>query len=120
MLGDLSENAEYDAAKDAQAHCEARIAELEGKLGNVRVIEDLSIPADKVYIGALVTVEDLEKKETKTHRLVSPEEAGLDEDNLSIFSPVGKGLMGHAAGEELEIEIPAGVLRCKILEIKRP
>jgi len=119
LLGDLSENAEYDAAKDAQAHCEARIAELEGSLSNVRVIDDLDIPSDKIYIGAIVTGEDLDKKEKFTHRLVSPEEAGLEDDNLSIFSPIGKALMGHVPGDELEIEVPAGIVRYKVLEIKR-
>ena len=120
LQGDLSENAEYDAAKEAQAHCEARIAELEAKLANVRIIEDQNIPADKVYIGAIVTVQDLETQEEMQYMMVSPEEANYEENKLSIFSPVGKGLLGKAAGEELAIQVPAGTLNYKILKIERP
>lgn len=119
LQGDISENAEYDAAKDAQAHCEAKIAELEGKLANVRLIEDQNIPADKVYIGAIVTLKDLDSGEDLTYTLVSAEEANYEENKLSIFSPIGKGLLGHGAGEEVTIKVPAGTLRYKILTIKR-
>ena len=117
--GDISENAEYDAAKDAQAHCEARIAELELKLANVRIIENENIPDDKVFIGATVTLRDLENKEEVKYTMVSSEEANYEENKLSIFSPVGKGLMGHRAGEEITIKVPAGTLRYKILKIER-
>ena len=120
LLGDISENAEYDAAKDAQAHNEARIAEMEGKLANVRIIEDQDIPTDKIYIGAFVTLEDLDTNEKLKYMLVSSEEANYEENKISIFSPIGKGLMGHAAGEKLEIKVPSGVLHYKILKIERP
>ena len=120
LLGDISENAEYDAAKDAQAHCEARIVELEGKLGNVRIIEDQNIPADKVYIGAIVTLKDMEKGEDVKYMFVSPEEASYEENKLSIFSPIGKGLTAHQEGEEVEIHVPTGVQKYKILKIERP
>ncbi|MFA5260105.1 MAG: transcription elongation factor GreA [Candidatus Omnitrophota bacterium] len=120
LQGDLSENAEYDAAKDAQAHCEARIAELETKLANVRIIESQNIPADKVYIGAIVTLRDLDTQEELQYMMVSPEEANYEENKLSIFSPVGKGLLGKAAGEEMVIQVPAGTLKYKILKIERP
>jgi len=120
LQGDLSENAEYDAAKDAQAHCEARIAELESKLANVRIIESQNIPADKVYIGAIVTLRDMETQEELQYMMVSPEEANYEENKLSIFSPIGKGLLGKAPGEELDIQVPAGTLRYKILKIERP
>ena len=120
LLGDLSENAEYDAAKDAQAQIAARLAEVEGKLAKVRIIEDENIPSDKIYIGAMVTLKDLEKEEELTYMLVSPEEADYEENKLSIFSPVGKGLMGLAVGEEAEIQVPAGTLKYKVLDIKRP
>lgn len=118
--GDISENAEYDAAKDAQAHCEARIAELEGKLANVRIIEDQNIPSDKVYIGALVTLKDMNTGEDIRYTLVSAEEANYEENKLSIFSPVGKGLVGKAVDEEVSIKVPAGMLKYKILKIDRP
>ncbi len=120
LQGDISENAEYDAAKEAQAHNAARIAELEAKLAKVRIIEDENIPADKVYIGAIVTLEDIDRGETVKYMMVSPEEASYEENKLSIFSPVGKGLMGKAEGEEVEIDVPAGKLRYKIVKIERP
>ena len=120
LQGDISENAEYDAAKDAQAHCEARIAEMEAKLVNVRIIEDQNIPSDKVYIGALVTLHDLDTQEEMKYMLVSSEEANFEENKLSIFSPVGKGLIGHQEGEEVQCKVPAGILRYKILKIERP
>ncbi len=119
-LGDISENAEYDAAKDAQAHNEARISELEGKLSKVRIIENENIPSDKVYIGAIVTIKDLENDEKIEYTMVSPEEANYEENKISIFSPVGKGLMGHKEGETIDIKVPAGTLRYKVLKIKRP
>ncbi len=118
--GDISENAEYDAAKEAQAHNEAKIAELEGKLSNVRIIEDEKIASDKVYIGAIVTLQDLDNDEELTYMLVSPEEASYEENKISVFSPIGKGLLSHKAGETLEIKVPAGTLRYKIKKIKRP
>jgi len=118
--GDISENAEYDAAKEAQGHCEARIAELEGKLSNVHIIEDMDIPADKVYIGAIVTLKDLDNGEEIQYSLVSPEEADYENNKISMMSPIGKGLMGKAADEEVEIQAPAGTLNYKILKIARP
>ena len=117
--GDISENAEYDAAKEAQAHNEARIAELETKLTNVRIIENENIPSDKVFIGAVVTLEDVDSDEELTYMLVSPEEASYEENKISIFSPIAKGLLGHKAGETLEIKVPAGTLKYKIKKIKR-
>ncbi len=118
--GDISENAEYDAAKEAQAHNEAKIAELETKLSNVRIIENENIPSDKVFIGAIVTLQDLDNDEELTYMLVSPEEASYEENKISVFSPIGKGLLGHKAGETLEIKVPAGMLKYKIKKIKRP
>ena len=120
LLGDISENAEYDAAKDAQAHCEARIAELENSLSNVRIIEDQNIPGDKIYIGAIVKIKDLGTKEEIQYQLVAPEESDFEQNKLSVFSPIGKGLMGKQIGDEAEIKAPAGVLRYKILSIERP
>jgi transcription elongation factor GreA len=118
--GDISENAEYDAAKEAQAHNEARISELESKLTNVRLIENENIPSDKVFIGAVVSLRDLENDEDLEYMLVSPEEASYEENKISVFSPIGKALLGHKAGETLEIKVPAGTLKYKIKKIKRP
>ncbi len=120
LQGDISENAEYDAAKDAQAHCEARISDLEMKLAKVRIIDNENIPSDKIFIGAIVTLRDLESDEKLKYMLVSPEEANYDENKISIFSPIGKGLLGRAQGEEVQLKVPAGTLRYKILKIKRP
>ena len=120
LQGDISENAEYDAAKEAQAHNVARIADVEGKLAKVKIIEDQNIPSDKIYIGAIVTLEDLDNDEELTYMLVSPEEASYEENKISVFAPIGKALMGHKAGETLAIKVPAGTLNYKILKIKRP
>jgi transcription elongation factor GreA len=120
LQGDLSENAEYDAAKEKQGHLNARINDLESKLAQVRIIEDENIPSDKVYIGAVVTLMDLDTTEEMTYMLVSPEEANYEEDKISMTSPIGKALMGHAEGEELSIDVPAGTLNYQILKIERP
>ena len=120
LQGDISENAEYDAAKDAQAHCEARIAELESKLAQVRIIENENIPHDKIYIGAIATLLDLDTDEKLKYMLVSPEESNYEENKISISSPIGKSLLGHMAGETLNIKVPAGELRYKVLKIERP
>lgn len=120
LLGDISENAEYDAAKDAQAHNEARIAQLELKLSKVRFIENEKIASDKIYIGAIVDLKDLNSGEEFKYIMVSPEEADYEENKLSIFSPIGKGLMGRKVDEKVEIKVPAGVLKYKILKIARP
>jgi transcription elongation factor GreA len=118
-MGDLSENAEYDAAKDAQAHLEKRIAELEDKLGRARIIENENISSDKVYIGATVGLKDLDTDEEIAYMMVAPPEANYEENRLSIESPIGKALMGRAVHEVVEVVVPAGTLRYKILEIRR-
>ena len=120
LQGDISENAEYDAAKDAQAHCERRISELEAKLAQVRLIENENIPSDKVFIGAKVKIKDLDTNEELQYFLVSQEESNYEENKISVTSPVGKGLLGHKEGEKMEIKVPAGTLRYKILKITRP
>jgi len=120
LQGDLSENAEYDAAKEAQAHNAVRVSELEGNLTKVRIIEDENIPSDKIYIGALVTLKDLKTEEEITYQIVSAEEANYEENKISMISPIGKGLMGQAEGAELTINVPAGALQYKVLKIARP
>ena len=119
LQGDLSENAEYDAAKDAQAHNEARIAELEAKLARGRIIDDKDIPKDKAFIGATVSLKDLETDEEMSYTLVSAEEANYEENKISITSPVGKALLGKKINDEVEINVPAGVLKYRIIKIKR-
>ncbi len=120
LQGDLKENAEYAAAKEAQGYNVARGTDIESKLAKVRIIEDEDIPGDKIYIGAIVTLMDLDMDEEFTYMLVSPEEADYDENKISIISPIGKALMGHAEDEELAIDVPAGTLNYKVLKIERP
>jgi transcription elongation factor GreA len=118
-MGDLSENAEYDAAKDAQAHLEKRIHELEDKLSRARIIENENIASDKVYVGATVCLKDLDTEEELEYVIVSPPEADYAQNKISIESPIGKALMGQAEGVAVKIHVPAGILTYKILKITR-
>ncbi|HTP78933.1 MAG TPA: transcription elongation factor GreA [Bacteroidota bacterium] len=117
--GDLSENAEYDAAREAQAHLELKISKLEETLSRARVLESSDLPNDKVYILSLVKLQDLKSKEIAEYRLVAPEEADFDLNKISVTSPFGKGLMGKVKGDVVKIKVPAGSLEYKILEISR-
>ncbi len=116
--GDISENAEYDAAKDAQGMNEKRIAELEEKLSSARIIDD-NISADEVLIGARVKLKDLGNGEELEYILVSGEEADYEQNKISVSSPIGSGLLNHKVNEIVEIKIPAGSLKYKILKISR-
>ena len=117
--GDIGENAEYDAAKEAQGLNEQRIAELELKLSYVRIIDDEDIAKDKVLIGAKLKLLDLESNEELEYMLVSEEEADYDQGKISFTSPVGSALMNHKENDTVEIKIPAGILKYKILKISR-
>lgn len=117
--GDIKENAAYSAAKEAQGLNEKRISEMEGKISRVKIIDDLDIDADKIYIGATAELEDLNNKEKLQRTLVSGEEADFEKGKISISSPVGKGLLGHKVGDILEIKVPAGILKYKVLKISR-
>jgi transcription elongation factor GreA len=117
--GDISENAEYEAAKDAQGLLEKRIAELEDKLSRATVMENIEIEAGKAYIGATIKVRDLSSKEEASYTLVAQEEANFQEGKISVESPIGKALLGHKKGDAVEITAPAGVMKYKILEITR-
>ena len=119
LQGDLSENAEYDAAKEAQAHNERRVSELESQISRARIIDNENIPKDKAYIGAIVTIEDFESDEEIIYTLVSQEEANYEEGKISITSPVGKALLGKKLNDEVAISVPAGDLRYKIIKIER-
>jgi len=118
-FGDISENAEYDAAKDAQAHNEKKIAELENKLAHAQIIDNDKMAKDEVLIGAKVALKDLDTDEEIEYTLVSEMESNYDENKISVTSPVGAGLLNHKLGEEVDITIPAGKLRYKILKISR-
>jgi len=117
--GDLSENAEYDAAKEAQQHLELRIAKLEETLSRAQIIDTSALPTDKVYILSLVKLQDQRSKQVIEYRLVAPEEADFDKNKISVTSPIGKGLLGKKPGELVQIKVPAGTLEYKILEIGR-
>ena len=117
--GDLSENAEYDAAKDAQGHLEAKIAKMENLLASARVIDDRQIDNSKVYILSTVRIRNQKNGTEVTYTLVAENEANLADKKISIDSPIGKGLVGKAVGEVAEVEVPAGIIPFEILEISR-
>ena len=117
--GDIGENAEYDAAKEEQALNEKRIAELEEKLSRVRILDNEDIPSDEVFIGARVKITDLISTEELEYILVSAEEADYALGKISIASPIGSALLNHKVGDVVEIKIPAGILRYKIVNISR-
>ena len=115
--GDLSENAEYDAAKSEQEHLELKIRKLEEMLTRVKIIAAHDMPDDKIYILHNVKLRDLKTKEEFVYKLVSPEESDLEQDKISVTSPMGKQLLGKKVNDEVELDVPAGKLRYKILEI---
>ena len=117
--GDLSENAEYDAAKDAQGHLELKIAKLEEVVGNARLIDDSNMDLSKALILSKVKIKNLKNNMVLDYVLVSEEEADLAAGRLSIKSPIGKGLLGKEVGDVAEITVPAGKLRFEIIEISR-
>ncbi len=116
--GDISENAEYDAARDAQAHNEKQIVELEDKLARVRIL-DKNIPSDQVLIGATVKLKDMDTDEDLEYTLVCELEADYNQGKISVNSPVGQGLLGYKVNQIAEIKIPAGILKYKIIKISR-
>lgn len=117
--GDLSENAEYDAAKEAQQHLELKINKLEQILIHAQVIESKDLPNDKIYIFSKVKLLDKQTGEEVVYMLVSQEESNFEENKISITSPFGKGLIGKKTGDEVKIPVPAGSLEYKILELSR-
>ncbi|MBE5871272.1 MAG: transcription elongation factor GreA [Lachnospiraceae bacterium] len=117
--GDLSENAEYDAAKDEQRDIEARIEELEKILKNVEVVVEDEVDLDKINIGCKVRIKDLEFDEELEYKLVGSTEANSLKGKISNESPVGRALIGAGVGEVVEVETPAGVIKYEVLEIQR-
>jgi transcription elongation factor GreA len=117
--GDLSENAEYDAAKEAQGLLEAKIAKLETVLANARVVDESQIDNSKVFILSKVKIKNLNNGAEMEYKLVAENEANLAEKKISVESPIGKGLLGKAVGEIAEVQIPAGLVKFEILEINR-
>ena len=118
-LGDISENAEYTAAKEAQGLNEKKIAELEDNLSRAQFLNDKNIPKDEALLGATVQLKDLDSGEEAQYTIVSELEANFSQGKISVTSPVGKGLLGHKINETVEIKVPAGILKYKILKITR-
>ncbi len=118
-FGDLSENSEYDEAKNEQAMVEARIAKLEQMLKNVKVLDDDEISTDVISIGSKVVLFDKEFDEEVHYHIVGSTEADPSESKISDESPVGKALIGHKIGDEITVEAPAGDMIFKVLEISK-
>ena len=115
--GDLKENAEYDAAKEAQGILEARIAKLEGDIANARIIEIDTIDTSKVSILTKVTLLNMKTSKKVTYQIVSEKEADLKMGKISVTSPIGQGVLGKQVGEIAEVKAPAGLLKFKIEDI---
>lgn len=115
--GDLRENAEYDAARDAQGILEAKIAELEKLVRNARIVDTSKIDTSTVSVLTKVTITNVATKKTVTYQLVGEKEANLKEGKISVTSPIGKGLIGRTVGEIAEVKVPSGLIKFKIEEI---
>ena len=115
--GDLSENAEYDAAKEAQGMLEMKIAQLKDLVANARIIDETKLTTDEVQLMSVVTIKNLKNNATQTYTIVADSEANLREMKISTSTPIAKGLMGHKVGDIVEITVPAGVMKFEIVEI---
>ena len=115
--GDLSENAEYDAAKDAQGLLEAKIAQLQDVISNCRIIDESQIDTSKVQILNKVTIKNIKTKATMTYTLVSESEADFKAGKLSITTPIAKALIGKKLGDKVEVQVPAGTMEFEIMDI---
>ncbi len=116
--GDLSENAEYEAAKEKQSFIEGRIAELESKLSNLQIIDPATLNADgRVVFGATVNIEDLDSGEKKTYQIVGEDEADIKGGKISVGSPIARALIGKSAGEVAEVTAPGGIKEYEVLDV---
>lgn len=117
--GDLSENAEYDAAKERQSFIEGRIADLEGKLSAAQIIDPVLLDAEgRIVFGSTVRLEDMESGDEVTYQIVGVDEADLKEKKVSITSPIARALIGKSAGDVVEVQAPAGVREYEVLEVR--
>ncbi len=116
--GDLSENAEYDAAREAQGMLEAKIAKLDEQLGQARVLDTSELDASSVHLLTKVTIRDVEKSTEMTYSIVPESEADLMEKKISVESPIAKGLLGKSIGEVSEIQVPNGIMHFEIIDIQ--
>jgi transcription elongation factor GreA len=117
--GDLSENSEYDAAKEEQQHLELKISKLEQTLARAKIIDAKDLPNDKIYILSRVKLKDLKTNEECEYLLVSPEESNFEDNKISVASPIGKALLGKTKGETVDIKVPVGLLKYKIIDVSR-
>lgn len=117
--GDLSENAEYDAAKEAQGHLETRIAKLKGVLANARLVDESKVDNSKVFILSKVQIKNIANGMEMNYTLVAENEADLKAGKISVDSPIGKGLLGKSVGDIAEIAVPSGVMEFEIIGISR-
>ena len=117
-MGDLRENAEYKSALERQTYVRARIAQLRKRLGEIASANLSAIPRDRIALGSRVTLLNLDTDEEVTYELVFPELADLESGFISIASPIGRGLLGRTAGDEISVEIPAGKKRFEVLELR--
>lgn len=118
--GDLSENAEYHAAKERQGFIEARIAELNSKLARAEVIDPAKIRVDKISFGSIVTLVNLATDEEKTYQIVGEDEFDIEQGKISVFSPIARAMIGKELGEEIEVRAPSGIIGYEILDIQCP
>ena len=117
--GDLSENAEYDAAKEAQGLLEMQIAKLKNIIANARIIDDSEIDSSKALILSTVRIKNLKNNAEMTYTLVAEKEADLKQKKISVESPIGKGLLGKSVGDICDVQTPSGIIQFEILEITR-
>lgn len=117
--GDLSENAEYDAAKEAQGHLEAKIAKVEDLVANARVVDESQMDNSKAFILSNVEIKNLNNGAKMTYTLVAESEANLAQKKISVDSPIGKALLGKEVGDVVEVKIPAGLVKFELLSISR-
>lgn len=115
--GDISENAEYDAAKDAQGLLEAKIAALQGQIANARILDESKINTSKVQILNIVTIKNQKNGATMKYTLVPENEANLKQGKISINTPIAKGLMGKKVGDVVDIKVPSGIIPFEVIEI---
>ena len=117
--GDLSENAEYDAAKEEQGVLESKIAHLKAKIMDARILDESAVKTDEVQILTRVRVRNITNKQEKTYQLVTEGEANILEGKIAVTTPIAKGLMGKKVGEIAEVQVPAGIIQFEVLEISR-
>lgn len=117
--GDLSENAEYDAAKEAQGLLELKISQMEEILANARLVDESKMDTSKALILSTVKLKNVQSGQIMQYTLVSEEEANLKQLKISVASPIGKGLLGKSVGDVVELKVPAGILKLEVLEITR-